>query len=396
VKDPWGALLDEPFPPVRGADDGPLPGVTFVAKDLFDLAGFVTGAGQPTWAATHAPAEANAPAVQRLLDGGATLVGRAHTAQMAYSLSGRDDPYGMPVNPAAPAYDTGGSSSGSAAAVAGGLAELGLGTDTLGSIRVPASYGGLFGWRPTHGLIPLDGVHPLAPSLDTVGLLARDPDLLQRAAGVLAGDELVDDGAGRVLVAAEAFTELDPHLRDELLALAQGFGPTDSVDLAPGGVGLLALTAVVRDVQGPEFAAVHRAWIEAERPTFVPGVAERIAHALAVTPEAHAAANEVRAELRDHLAAVLGPTDVVVVPLAGRPARRDGDDDAFAVARRIAASLSVVGSLGGLPTVAVPAVHSGGTPVGLGLLGAPGSDARLLRLAAGRPPGAPANGPAPA
>ena len=112
MEDPWGALLDEPFPPVRGADDGPLAGATFVAKDLFDVAGLVTGAGQPTGLPRTRPAEVNAPAVQRLLDGGATLVGRAHTAQMAYSLSGRDDPYGMPVNPAAPAHDTGGSSSG--------------------------------------------------------------------------------------------------------------------------------------------------------------------------------------------------------------------------------------------------------------------------------------------
>ena len=394
MDDPWGALLDEHFPPVAGSSDGPLAGTTFAAKDLFDVAGFVTGAGQPTWVATHPPAATNAPAVQRLLDAGATLVGRAHTAQMAYSLSGRDDPYGMPVNPAAPDHDTGGSSSGSASAVGGGLVDLGLGTDTLGSIRVPASYGGLYGWRPTHGLVPLDGVHPLAASLDTVGLLAREPRLLQRAAGVLGGQALVDGVAGRVLLAADAFAELEPALRDELLEVAEGFGPTDSVDLAPDGRTLVGLTEVVRDVQGPEFAAVHRAWIEAERPTFVPGVRERIAHALAVTPAAHEAANEVRAELRDHLAAVLDPTDVVLVPLAGRPARRDADDGAFADARRTAASLSVVGSLGGLPTVAIPAVRSDGTPVGLGLLGPPGSDARLLSLAAGRPPVPPATGPA--
>ena len=179
--------------------------------------------------------------------------------------------------------------------------------------------------------------------------------------------------------------------------MAEGFGPTDSVDLAPGGMDLLALTTVVRDVQGPEFAAVHRAWIETERPTFVPGVAERIAHALAVTPEAHTAANEVRTELRDHLAAVLEPADVVVVPLAGRPARRDGDDDAVADARRIAASLSVVGSLGGLPTVAIPAVRvRRHARSGSACSARPGATARLLTLAAGRPPVPSASGPAPA
>jgi amidase len=392
--DPFGALLDEPFEPVAGADDGPLAGTTFVAKDLFAVAGHVVGAGQPTWAETHAASPANAPAVQRLLDAGSTLVGRAHTSQMAYSLSGRDTPGGGPENPAAPGFDTGGSSSGSAAAVAGGLVDLGLGTDTLGSIRVPASYGGVFGWRPTHGLVPLDDVHPLAASLDTVGLLACDPGLLRTGAEVLAGVDLPATTPGRVLLAAEAFALLDADLVDPLLGAAEAWAPTDSVDLAPDGLTLVDLTAVVRDVQGPEFARAHRAWIEEHRPTFLPAVAERIEHALAVSPEAEAAAGTVRRRLREHLAAVLGPGDVVVVPLAGRPATRAADDLEYAEARRIAASLSVVGSLAGLPTVAVPAVVVEGTPIGLGLLGAPGADGLLLSLAGGRPPAPPATRPA--
>jgi amidase len=393
VDDPWGALLDEPFPPRTGRPGGALDGTTFVVKDLFAVEGRVTGAGQPEWVATHEPAPADAPAVQRLLDGGSTLVGRAHTSQMAYSLSGRDTPSGGPQNPAAPGFDTGGSSSGSAAAVAAGLADIGLGTDTLGSIRVPASHGGIFGWRPTHGLVPLDGVHPLAASLDTVGLLARDPVLLRAAAEVVAGQTLDDADPGRVLVAAEAFAELDPELRDDLLAFADGFDPDDSVDLAPDGLTLGDLTLVVRDVQGPEFAAAHRSWIDAVRPTFLPAVAERIAHALAVTAEAHAAANAVRETLRAHLAAVLHPGDVVLVPVAGRPAPRNADDAAYTEARRLSASFSVVGSLGGLPTVTIPAVRSEGTPVGLGLLAAPGGDGRLLTLAAARPPVPPARRP---
>jgi amidase len=382
VRDPWGALLDEPFEPIAGAPEGPLAGTTFVAKDLFDVEGHVVGAGQPELAASGRPAVAHAPAVQRLLDAGATLAGRAHTSQMAYSLSGRDTPSGGPTNPAAPGFDTGGSSSGSAAAVAGGLCDLGLGTDTLGSIRVPASHTGIYGWRPTHGLVPLDGVHPLAPSLDTVGLFAREPVLLRTAAEVLAGRVLDAGAPTRVLVAAEAFALLDEPLREALLAAAERYGPVDSVDLAPDGLGLVDLTMVVRDVQGPEFAAAHGAWIETAHPRFLPGVDDRIAHALAVTPEAHLAATAVRDDVRAHLAAVLGPGDVVVVPLAGRPTPVDGDAAAYAEARRLAASFSVVGSLAGLPTVAVPAAVVDGLPVGLGLLGAPGADAMLLSLAA--------------
>jgi len=384
--DPFGALLDEAFAPVHGAPTGPLAGATFVAKDLFAVLGRVTGAGQPTWAATHGPADHHAPAVQRLLDAGGTLMGRAHAAEMAYSLSGRDSPYGMPVNPTAPGHDPGGSSSGCAAAVAGGLADLGLGSDTLGSIRVPASYCGLFGWRPTHGLVPLDGVHPLAASLDTVGLLARDPGLLRVAAGVLAAAPLDATASVRVLVAVEAFALLDPASADALLQVVHGFGPTDSVDLAPDGRSLTELTLVVRDVQGPEFARAHRAWIQEARPAFGPGVGARIAHALQVTPEAHAAAVDVREELGEHLAAVLRPGDVVLAPAAGRPPRRGAGEAEVAEARRVAAALSVVASLAGLPTVTIPAVVVDGTPVGLSLIGPPGDDGPLLSRAAGRPP----------
>lgn len=384
--DPFGALLDEAFAPVPGAATGPLAGATFVAKDLFAVRGRVTGAGQPTWKVTHAAAEDDAPVVRRLLDAGATLVGRAHTAEMAYSLSARDSPFGMPVNPTAPDHDPGGSSSGSAAAVAGGVADLGLGTDTLGSIRVPASYCGLFGWRPTHGRVPLDGVHPLAASLDTVGLLARDPGLLRSAAEVLADAALEATDSGRVLMAAEAFALLDAATAEALLETGDDFGPTDSVGLVPDGRSLTELASVVRDVQGPEFATAHGAWIDEARPTFGPGVGERIAHALQVTAADHARAVEVRDELRDHLAAVLRPGDVVLAPAAGRPPRREGDALEVAEARRLAASLSVVASLAGLPTVTVPAVVLDGAPLGLSLIGPPGEDGRLLSLAAGRPP----------
>ena len=271
-------------------------------------------------------------------------------------------------------------------AVAGGLADLGLGSDTLGSIRVPASYCGLFGWRPTHGLVPLDGVHPLAASLDTVGLLARDPGLLRAAARALAAAPLAPTTPGRVLVATEAFALLDPASTDALLAVVDGFAPTDSVDLAPDGRSLTELAAVVREVQGPEFAAAHQAWIEEARPTFGPGVGERIAHALQVTPEAHTQAEAVRDDLREHLAAVLAPGDVVLAPAAGRSPRRDAGDAEVADARRIAASLSVVASLAGLPTVTLPAVVVDGSPVGLSLIGGPGDDGLLLRRAAERPP----------
>ena len=218
--------------------------------------------------------------------------------------------------------------------MAGGLADLGLGSDTLGSIRVPASYCGLYGWRPTHGLVPLDGVHPLAASLDTVGLLARDPRLLRTAAGALTAAPPTAPVAGRVLVATEAFALLDRRLTEVLLEVVDTFGPTDAVDLTPDGRSLTDLTMVVRDVQGPEFAAAHRAWIEEARPQFGPGVGERIAHALQVRRRP-----KPRPWRSGTTSAATSPPSCrratsFLAPAAGRPPRRAADDREVADARR--------------------------------------------------------------
>jgi amidase len=365
---------------VPGAPDGPLAGTTFVAKDLFDVAGTVTGAGQPTWAATHEPAAAHAPAVQALLDAGATLVGKSHTSEMAFSLSADNAHYGMPVNPAAPDHDPGGSSGGSASAVAGGLCDLGLASDTLGSVRVPASYCGLYGWRPTHGRVPLTGVHPLAPSYDTVGLLAREPGLLRQGAEVLLGMPLDAPEPRRLLRADDAFVLLGPHER-ALDGAAARFGETTPIPLLPPGTTFDDLVLAFRDLQGPEAWGIHGAWVEAHRPGFGPGIEQRMAYASTVTPEQQRAAAEVQAAFRRHLDAVVEPGDVVLLPAGGLPSRRDAPPDERAAARQQAACLAVVGSMTGTPSVAVPGTRVGGVPLGLCLLAARDQDGLLLSLA---------------
>ena len=167
---------------VAGAGDGPLSGLTFAAKDIYDVAGHVTGCGNPDWARTHPPAEAHAPAVATLLAAGATLVGKTHTDELAYSLMGANAHYGTPKNTADPRRVPGGSSSGSVAAVAAGLVDIGLGSDTGGSVRLPASFCGVYGLRTTHGLLPLDTAMPLAPSFDTVGWYSSDLGTMTRIA----------------------------------------------------------------------------------------------------------------------------------------------------------------------------------------------------------------------
>ena len=183
--------------------------------------------------ASHAPAGLSAPAVDRLLAAGARLVGKAHMDEMAYSLLGANHHYGTPVNPAAPDRHPGGSSSGSAVAVAAGLADFALGTDTAGSCRAPASFCGIFGFRPSHGAVSSNGVVPLAPSLDTIGWFARDAATLNKVGSALLPDDLDTAPLSRPLVLSEAFVACPPReaelSRPALDALIRDFSPREAV-----------------------------------------------------------------------------------------------------------------------------------------------------------------------
>ena len=170
---------------LAGATTGPLAGLTFAAKDIFDVAGHVTGCGNPHWKATHGPATSTAWVVQTLVDAGATMTGKTITDELTRGIFGENMHYGTPRNPRAPGRVPGGSSSGSASAVAGKLVDFALGSDTGGSVRVPASFCGLYGLRPTHGRIPLDGMLLQAPSYDTIGWFARDAETFARVGAVI-------------------------------------------------------------------------------------------------------------------------------------------------------------------------------------------------------------------
>ena len=193
--DPLNAFVAYRDKSVPHAADGPLAGLSFAVKDIFDVVGYPTGCGNPVKRMESPPAKANAPAVAKLLAAGARFVGKTHTAELAFSLDGRNSRDGTPVNPAAPGRVPGGSSSGSASAVAGGLCDIALGSDTGGSVRAPASFCGIIGLRPTYGRIDIGGAMPLAPSLDTVGWFTRDIDLYERVGAVLLGE----DAAGAAL-----------------------------------------------------------------------------------------------------------------------------------------------------------------------------------------------------
>ncbi|GAB4181507.1 MAG: amidase [Thalassobaculales bacterium] len=384
IDDTLGAFIN-PSLVVAGAPDGPLGGLRFAAKDLYDVAGQVTGAGNPDWARTHPPASAHAPVVAALLAAGASLTGKTHTDELAYSLNGENIHYGTPRNSAAPDRVPGGSSSGSAAAVAGRLVDAALGTDTGGSVRVPASHCGILGIRTTHGRIDTSGITPLAPSFDTVGWFAREAGLLARLGEVLLGGDPWPQVARRLVVADDAVALADPAVRHELepviKRLAAAIGPLHRLTLAPGG--LAGWMPVFRTCQGFEAWQAHGAWITATAPRMAPDVAERFRMAAAITAAQHAEASAARVAIRARLAAVLEPGDVLCIPTTPGPAPRlKAPAEWLNDYRGRALSLTCIAGLCGLPQVSLPLLRIDGAPVGVSLLAREGGDRLLLALAA--------------
>ena len=372
---------------IDGAPDGPLAGLTFAAKDIYDIAGRTCSCGNPNWLKTHPPAERTAPAVEQLIAAGATLVGMTITEELVMGMTGENPFYGTPVNVAAPGRVAGGSSSGSAAAVAAALVDFSLGSDTGGSVRVPASFCGIYGIRPTHGRVSLDGVMMFAPSLDTVGWFARDATLMRRVGDVLLPSQSAAPSTrpGRFLVAEDAFASIDPRIANALAPavdqVAQLLGPAEPIAMG-GGTDLgewSKLMAVYREGEG---WATHRDWIAQAKPKLSDNGAMRMQKGAEITDEALAAAGPQRDKVRARMAELLADNAVLVVPAAPDVAPPVGGDQKaiWDIVQRNA-RFNSVSPLAGLPQMSLPLAKYNGLPIGLGLIAAPGGDEMLLTIA---------------
>lgn len=361
---------------------GPLDGLSFGLKDLYDVEGRTAGGGNPDWARTHGPAASDCPVLQTLLGAGARLAGMTHTDELALSLSGTNAHYGTPLNAAAPDRVPGGSSSGSASVTAAGLADFAIGTDTGGSVRVPAAHCGLFGIRPSHGVISLAGCIPLAPSYDTCGWFARDAGMLARVGAVLLDAAPVEAGELRFCVDPKTFAHCETatarHLEAQLGALDR-LGPVETVDT---GFDAETWRAAYLAVQCREIMEVHSDWLRAADPAFGPDIAARFEGAKAITADQAAAGADLRRVIRARLHDLLAGGRVLVTPTAPGPAPliSAGAEahDAF-VYRALA--LTALASHAGVPEVTVPAGRIDGGPVGLSLIAAPMRDTALLAMA---------------
>jgi amidase len=369
---------------IQGAAIGPLAGLTFAAKDLFDVRGAVTGSGNPDWEATHAPAGCSAWAVQALLDAGATLVGKTITDEISLGLLGINRHYGTPLNPRAPDLVPGGSSSGSASAVAGGLVDTALGTDSGGSVRVPSSFTGLYGLRPTHGAIPVEGMATQSPSFDTVGFFARDADTFGRVGEVLLRAPAATALPSELLIATDCFATADAAVRDALqpavARIRAHFGTVRDIVLAEDGLETWA--ARQRLLQSYEFGRTFADWVDATNPRFSFEVAGALAGAARIDEADMAAPRAFRAATRALLDALLDGRRVLCLPTTPiLPIRRDARLSAMRLAVDRIVHLTCIAGLAGLPQVSLPLANHGGVPVGLSLIGWRGSDSALLALA---------------
>jgi amidase len=362
---------------------GPLSGLTFAAKDLFDVAGVVTGCGNPDWAATHQPAQTDAWAVDALLQAGATLVGKTITDEISLGLLGINRFYGTPLNPRAPDRVPGGSSSGSASAVAGGLVDVALGTDSGGSVRIPASFCGLYGLRPTHGRIPTEGMMTQAPSFDTVGYFARNAAAFGQVGAVLLAEQVVDALPGDIIVAIDCFALADEPMRRALLPVL------DRLRLAaPVSESLLAETDLrdwsrhQRVLQKCEFHATFRDWIDRVNPRLSAEVAGAFADDGHIPASNLAAAKTFRESVSKRLDRLLDGRRMLCMPTSPiLPIGRDARLSEMRTAVHRIVDLTAIAGLTGLPQVNLPMAAIGSIPVGLSLVGWRGGDAALVGAA---------------
>ena len=374
---------------VEGAGSGPLAGMTFAAKDLFDVAGVPTGAGNPDWQRQHPVPERHAWAVQTLLDAGATLIGKTITDEVSLGILGENPFHGTPLNSAAPDRVPGGSSSGSAAAVAAGLCDFAIGSDTGGSVRVPASFCGLYGIRPTHGRLDSSGLLPQAPSSDTTGWFARDADTFAKVSAVMLGEAIPSALPVRLIVALDAFGFADQGtraaLRPSVEKLGALIGEVREEIMAPQGLSVWGRAQ--RTLQPAEAWSTFKDWIDRENPRLAFNVARGLLAGSMVSEVDLQWAALMRREARARLEYLLAPGTILCLPTTPFPAPRKGLPltRQNEVRERILC-LCAHGGLAGLPQLSLPgAVVEGagveGAPVGLSILAARDADATLVAVA---------------
>ena len=370
--------------PLKGAASGPLAGLSAVVKDMYDIAGERTGCGSPEWLATHPPAVRNCPPVQKILDAGATIIGKTVCDEYFYSVSGANAHYGTPVNARAPGRLPGGSSAGSAAACGAGLCDFALGSDTGGSVRVPASFNGIYGLRPTHERIEHSGVADMAPSFDVPGWFAATPGVFRKVGAVLLDSRRVAAKIDRVVVLEDAFAQAEEPVADLLRTLLE-FMSDDLPEMmhariAPNGFD--PWREAFRIVQAYETWQTFGAFVTKHRPNIGPGVKERMQFAATVTRAQADTSREIVTNARDHIRQIAVPGTILALPTSPSIAPKiETSGPELEEFRTRAMRLTCTSGISGLPQMNIPGGTINGCPIGLSFIGWAGGDETLLDLA---------------
>lgn len=382
--DPLQAFVRDNHIALQATTEGPLSGLVFAAKDVFMIKGSTFGNGHPEWLRTHEPDPFTAKAVQRLLDAGADLVGKTVCDELCFSISGENWNYGAPLNPYNPMRFTGGSSSGSAAATAGGLVDFAIGSDCLGSVRVPAAYNGLYGMRPTYKRVDNHGEAPYCASMDVLGYVAEDPKIFQQVSDVLLGPDQEELELIDVYIAEDGFNSVDEDVRlalqpalDKIKAKARSI---QTIKIAPET--LESWVETFRIVQGYEVWESYGGWIRHHRPRLSRGPKERLEWSSTITEKAYREALAKKLEIETYFETIMPVTGVLVLPTSASvaPLRETSLEEINRI-RLQSTNLLCISPLAAAPQVTVPLSFQHDMPLGLTLMARRGYDQALVRFA---------------
>jgi len=377
------AFVRENHIALKGAGTGELNGLTFAAKDVFKIRGSTYSNGHPDWLRTHEPDDFTSSTIQRLLDQGADMVGKTVCDELCFSISGENWNYGSPFNPHDPRRFTGGSSSGSGAATSGGLVDFALGSDCLGSVRVPASYTGVFGVRPTYNRVPSDGEAEYCPSMDVFGYMASDPDIFKKVSKVMLGEDPQPVKFTKLVIAKDCFNAVNPQIYTDLKPaidhIAANLSSVEEREISPDG--LDNWIKVFQQVQGYEVWRSYGGWVRKYRPVLSRGPRERLAWASTVTLPEYNAGLAKKLEISKHVRDMLANGEVLVMPTAASVApMRTAPLEEINATRLQSTYLLCVSPLSGVPQMTLPMVMQDDLPLGLSLLSGFNTDLALANF----------------
>ena len=382
LEDPINCLVpDNLKEPISGSKTGHLAGLNFMAKDLFDVIGHKTSNGSPEFHKYAQASTVNAKAITQLLNSGATLVGMNICDEFFYSLTGANKHYGTPINCKAPERLPGGSSSGSAAAVAAGIVDFSIGSDTGGSVRIPSSFCGIWGIRPTIGRVSLDGARAMAPSFDTVGWFSSKTNLMPIIGHSLLKGKRENTPINRVIVAKDAVDNSDPGVQLAFTNFTEEILGKDIQQITVSSEGLDKWWETFRIIQAGEVKITNLPWVREHNPSLDPGIDKRFQTAEAITDSEFNEALKKRNEIKEHIDKIIPPGTVLVFPTAPCIAPlKQADSKTLELFRAKTMALTCIAGLGGFPQVSMPALTVKDCPVGVSFLGSTGMDENILEL----------------